>query len=363
MKLRNCMAVVGCCGFLWAAQSVPALAVPGPEEVRAAIGHLGPVPTPEDNPLTAAKVALGRKLFTDTRLAGDGTLSCESCHLPDQGYAVAQPLGPAYPSQQERRNSPTLINVAYNGPMIWDGRGGSLDHVALGPVKNILHLNNNVDLLVQQLGARGDYRKAFTQAYGDERVTAERIAKAITSFERTLVFDDSPLDHYMDGETSALDDRQQRGLELFMGKAGCIQCHRGPNLTDNRFHNLGVPDQQIRSDPQVMASIRFDAQRMGLDDWAQVNEDRGRELVTKSAQDRGKFRTMGLRNIEASAPYMHNGVLADLSQVVAFYDQGGGSDPNKSPLLHPLHLSTEEQSDLVAFLHALTGHQRALELP
>jgi cytochrome c peroxidase len=323
---------------------------------------LGPVPVPQDNPLSAAKVMLGHRLFTDRRLSGDSSLSCQDCHLPEHGYAVPAPLGPAYPTQQERRNSPSLINVAYNRPLIWDGRAPDLDKQARGPVRNILHMNNDVDLLVEQLRMDDGYRKAFAGAFGEGEITGERIARAIASYERTLVFDDSPLDRYMDGERGALDPAQKRGLGLFFGKANCIQCHHGANLTDNRFHNLGVPETSVNGNPQILASIRFDARRMGLPEWAQLRRDPGRELVTKDPADRDKFRTMGLRNIESSAPYMHNGALGTIEDVIAFYNRGGGDDLNKSPLLRPLGLSDDERRDLVAFLRALTGRQRQMPL-
>ena len=337
--------------------------VPAPAQVRDAIGHLGPVPVPDDNPLSAAKVALGEKLFQDNRLSGDSSLSCQTCHLPEHGFAVAQAQGPAYPSQRERRNSPALVNVAWNQPLIWDGRAPNLDKQALGPVKNVLHMNNNLDLLVEQLKAQQDYVEAFRKAYGDDDLNAERIAQALASFERTLVFDDSPLDRYMDGDEGALDTARKRGLALFLGKANCIQCHTGPNLTDNGFHNLGVPEPKELSEPAVLAAIRFDAQRMGLEGWAQLQRDPGRELVTKDPADRGKFRTMGLRNIEQSPPYMHNGALATLRDVIDFYNRGGGDAANKSPLLKPLGLSDQERDDLVALLRALTGTQRTMTLP
>jgi cytochrome c peroxidase len=340
----------------------PDQAVPTPEQVKAAIGHPGPVPVPEVNPLSAAKVVLGQKLFTDKRLSGDSSFSCQDCHQPDHGFAVPVALGPAYPTQSERRNSPSLVNVAYNRPLIWDGRAPDLEKQALGPVKNILHMNNNVDLLVEQLKMKQDYRKDFASAFGDSAVTGERIAFALASYERTLVFDGSPLDRYMDGEREALNAAQQRGLGLFFGKAHCIQCHHGPNLTDNQFYNLGVPDITVDYDPQILAAIRFDAERMGLKGWALLRGDPGRELVTRDPADRGKFRTMGLRNIESSAPYMHNGALETLDAVVAFYDRGGGEGRNKTPLLKPLGLSKDEQADLVAFLHALTGVQRKMSL-
>jgi len=336
--------------------------IPSPEEVKAAIGHLGPVPVPEDNPLTAAKVSLGEKLFNDNRLAGDGSLSCRTCHLPDHGFAVAAALGPAYPKQQERRNSPTLVNVAYNLPLIWDGRAGSLDKQALGPLRNIIHMNNDADLLIEQLKTDDEYPAMFEQAFGQGQMTPQNMGRAIASYERTLVFDDSPLDRYMDGETGALSDAGKRGLALYMGRAGCITCHEGPNLTDNDFHNLGVPDGHVTGNPAVMATVRFDAKRTGLERWAEVEEDPGREQITKDPADRGKFRTMGLRNIEQSPPYMHNGALDTLEDVVRFYNAGGGEHPNKSPLMRPLGLSDREVGDLVAFLKALTGTQRAVEL-
>jgi cytochrome c peroxidase len=353
---------IACGALLLSASAAPAGDIASPEDAKGAIGHLGPVPIPEDNPLTAAKVALGEKLFQDTRLAGDSTMSCQTCHLPGFGFAVPQALGPAYPTQAERRNSPTLVNVAFNEPLIWDGRAPNLDKQALGPVKNVLHLNNNVDLIAEQLKTDPEYRAAFAAAYGDEAITGQRIAHAISSYERTLVFDASPVDRYMDGDKDALSKPQKRGLTLFLGKARCIICHKGPNLTDNDFHNLGVPDDHVTGDPQIMAAVRFDAKRLGLEQWASLEEDPGREGVTKDPADRGKFRTMGLRNIEQSAPYMHNGALKTLEEVIAFYNDGGGEHPNKSPLMQPLELSEPEQQDLVEFLRALTGTQREMAL-
>jgi cytochrome c peroxidase len=346
-----------------AAPAMPKPSVPTPDTVKAVIGPLGPLPVPDDNPMTQAKVDLGKRLFEETRLSGDGSMACHTCHLPDHGYAVPTALGPAYPSQQERRNSPSLVNVGYTLPLLWDGRAGSLDKQALGPLGNILHMNGNPDLAAEQLKNDETYRKAFKRVFGDEAITPERIGAAIATFERTLVFDNSPFDRYMTGQRDALDEAQKAGLALFLGKANCMACHRGPTLTDNQFHNLGVPDQDVTGNPAALASIRFDAQRMGLKDWAELKDDPGRELATKEAGDHGKFRTMGLRNIDQSPPYMHNGALPTLEEVVVFYNRGGGEAPNKSRQMQPLGLSEEEQQQLVAFLHALTGRQRALNLP
>lgn len=350
--------------FLTVAMAIgAALEIPPPDKIKAQIGHLPPVPVPDDNPLTEAKVRLGEKLFTDTGLAGDGSLSCQSCHLPNHGFAVPQALGPAYPSQTERRHSPTLVNVAYSQPLIWDGRAPNLDKQALGPVKNILHLNNNLDLLVERLKGNAEYRQMFKAAFGDEAITELHIAQALASFERSLVFDNSPLDHYMDGDVKALSEAQQRGLALFLGKANCVACHKGPNLTDNQFHNLGVPDEGVTRNPAAMASLRFDAKRMEYPDWEALEHDPGRALVSKKPEDFGKFRTMGLRNIEQSPPYMHNGALNTLDEVVQFYNRGGGEVPNKSPLMRPLGLTDQEIGDLVAFMQALTGARREFKSP
>lgn len=358
------MKVTRLLAFVLACSAIPAAApgadeVPTPAEAKAAIGRLGPVPAPPDNPLTAAKAALGQRLFQDAMLSGDGSLSCQSCHLPEHGFAVPQALGPAYPSKSERRHSPTLVNVAFASPLIWDGRAGALDKQALGPIQNILHLNTNLDLLVEQLKVDSDYPRQFREAFGDDRITPERIGQALGSFERTLVFDNSPLDRYMDGDEAALDPRQKRGLALYMGKAACLACHGGPAMTDNAFHDLAVPEDNLR-DPAVLAALRFDAKRMEYGDWAMLERDPGRALVTKKPEDFGKFRTMGLRNIAQSPPYMHNGALATLKDVMEFYNRGGGGGGRTSPALKPLGLSAAEVGDLVAFLEATTGSQRPL---
>jgi cytochrome c peroxidase len=354
--------MVGRLALLLVLLAVPVGAVaddetPSPAEAGKAIGRLGPVPTPAGNPTTPAKVALGKTLFEDARLSGDGSLSCQSCHLPDHGFAVPQDLGPAYPSKRERRNSPTLVNTAYATSWLWDGRAKGLDGQALGPLQNILHLNDNLDLLIEQLKGDPEYPARFSAAFGDNGITGERIGQAIAAYERTLVFDDSPLDRYIDGDEAALTPQQKRGLALFMGKANCLACHSGPIMSDNAFHDLAVPDDALR-DPEVLASLRFDAKRMNYPDWATLEHDPGRALVTKSADDFGKFRTMGLRNVAETGPYMHNGALTTLKDVVEFYNRGGGSGGKVSPELQPLQLSSAEVDDLVAFLGATTGRRR-----
>ncbi len=318
------------------------------------IGLLPAVPVPADNPMSAEKVELGKFLFFDPRLSGDGSLGCVNCHLPDQGWTTHTRLSPAYPSNSERRNSPTLINVAYDQTLIWDGRAPNLEKQALGPVKNPLHMNQNIDFLIQELEVIPGYRNRFQKVFGTG-VTPDGISKALAAFQRTLVTADSPFDRYMKGEKGAMSESAKRGMDIYRGKARCTLCHAGPNFSDQKFHNLGDPDPDYMRDPKVLVAIRFDAQRMGIKDYQSLDKDPGRYLVTKNPADRGAFKTPTVRNATETAPYMHNGALETLAEVIDFYDRGGGDDPNKSKLIKPLGLTQEEKADLLEFIKALTG--------
>ncbi len=330
----------------------------GPAE----IGPLPPLPIPEDNHLTPAKVELGKRLFFDPNLSGDGSLACASCHLPDQGWTTNTPLSPSYPTSMERRNSQTLINVAYNKALVWDGRAGALEKQALGPIQNPLHMNQNLDLLVEKLNAVPEYMEGFQKVFGTS-VTPEALGKALAAFERTLVTRNAPFDRYMTGDWRAMSEGALRGMELFKGKARCILCHNGPNFTDSQFHHLGVPDTPLLSDPVVQAAIRFDAKRMNVPEYQSVKDDLGRYLVTKEEKDRGAFKTPTLRNVMQREPYMHNGVFHSPEEVVEFYNAGGGAVAGKSPLIQPLGLTAQEKRDLLAFLQALTGELPTVTLP
>jgi len=322
--------------------------------VPAEIGPLPPLPIPEDNPMTPEKVELGKRLFFDPRLSGDGSLACASCHLPDQGWSTHTPLSPAYPTNMERRLSPTLINVAYNKALLWDGRAGALEKQALGPIQNPLHMNQNLDLLIEKLKAIPVYDERFQQVFGTS-VTPEALGQALAAFERTLVTRNAPFDRYMTGDWQAMSEGARRGIELFKGRGRCILCHNGPNFTDSQFHNLGVPAAPLLSDPIVQAAIRFDAKRMNVPEYQSVREDLGRYLVTKDEKDKGAFKTPTLRNIVQREPYMHNGMFLSLEEVIDFYDAGGGAVAGKSPLIQSLGLTAQEKRDLLAFLQALTG--------
>jgi cytochrome c peroxidase len=325
------------------------------------IGPLPAAPTPEDNPSTPKKVELGKRLFFDARLSADGSLACVSCHLPDQGWTTNTPLSPAYPTNMERRNSQTLINVAFNKALLWDGRATSLEKQALGPIQNPLHMNQNLDLLIEKLRAIPEYMERFQEVFGTS-VSSDGLGKALAAFERTLITHNAPFDRYMEGDRQAMSESAQRGMELFKGKARCILCHHGPNFSDSQFHNLGVPDAQLLFHPLVQASIRFDAKRMNVAAYDQVERDLGRYLVTKEEKDKGAFKTPTLRNVVQRDPYMHNGVFQSLEDIIDFYDRGAGGVFGKSPLLQPLGLIAEEKRDLLAFLQALSGELSPLTL-
>ncbi len=332
--------------------------VPQPLALREVFGRLGPVPTPAGNPTTAAKAELGERLFNDPRLSGDGALACATCHLASSGYTMPSAISPAFTGRRERRNAPALVNVAYVDLLLWDGRVESLDEQPVGSLENPLHLNGAMGGVIERLEDDARYPASFAAAFADGAITAVRIGQAIGAFERTLIFEDSPFDRYLEGDLAAMKDNEKRGLGLFMRNGRCITCHFGPNLTDNGFHNIAVPDGHVRSDAEVMAAVRYDGRRRGYEGVASLLEDPGRALVTHDANDIGKFRTMTLRNIAQTAPYMHNGAYATLEEVVAHYNRGGGDHPNKSRRIGPLNLSAAEQADLVAFLESLTGRRR-----
>jgi len=285
-------------------------------------------PVPANNPVTAEKVSLGRKLFFDRRLSGDGTLSCASCHEPRRaftdGRSVAQGIGGA----GGRRNSPTLVNRAWGSSFFFDGRARSLEDLALQPILDPGELGSTTDAVLSL--ARSSYGSRFRAAFAAEP-SLELIARALASYLRTIVDGDSAFDRFAAGNDSALTTSARRGLTLFNGKAGCGQCHSGPNLTDEEFHNTGV------------------AWRTG------VLTDEGRAGVTSAPADRGAFKTPTLREISRTAPYMHDGSLMSLHEVIEYYDTGGAKNPSLDPKLRTLHLSPMEKADLAAFLDSLTG--------
>ena len=329
-----------------------------------ALAPLPPPPSPPGNPTTPEKVELGKKLFFDRRLSGDGTMSCAACHDPGSGFADALPISLSYPTTRNWRNAPGLVNVAWRKTLFRDGRSSSLEDQALFPMMSPFEMNRNLDYLEEVLKTVPAYVDAFRSVFGGE-ITRQRVAMAIAAFERTLLSRDTPLDRHLRGEPGALSARQRAGLALFLGKAGCAACHNGPNLEDGKFHRLGVPeDPKEKEDPRVLATTRFVGKVSGFPDYRTLREDPGRFLVTKKPADWKAFATPPLREVARTAPYMHNGALGTLGEVIDFYDRGGGDDPKKSPLLRPLGLSKGEKESLREFLATgLSGRMPEIRPP
>ena len=338
------------------AAAVLFLLLPAAAAAAAELGPLPPPPANPDNPATEAKAELGRLLFFDRRLSGDGTMNCATCHDPETGYGDGLPISQSYPTTKNWRNAPPLVNVAYRQSLFWDGRAATLEEQALFPVMSPFEMNRNLDLLEEELRSVPGYVEAFREVFGGE-VSRERVAMALAAFQRTIVSRETPLDRYLLGDREALTPLQKRGLEVFSGKGRCAACHDGPALSDGKFHALGVPeDPDVTGDPRVAATRRFVAKTAGYPEYRELSEDLGRFLVTKDPRDRKAFLTPMLREVASTGPYMHNGAFRTLREVIEFFDRGGGAGNGGSPLLEPLRLTAQEKEALEAFLAgALSG--------
>ncbi|MHB1286220.1 MAG: cytochrome-c peroxidase [Leptospirales bacterium] len=322
------------CSFLISLSFVSGMMIlPDSQSWGAPLSALPPAPpVPSGNLQTATKVALGKTLFFDPRLSVNGSVSCAFCHVPAAGYGDPKQVSMGVGGKRGGRNAPSVLNAAYFPLQFWDGRAGSLEEQAIGPLMNPVEMGDpSYHWIVSRLNKIPSYRHAFYRAFGSG-VSIDHIAQAIAAFERTLVTPNSPYDRFMMGEKNALTPAQKRGLAIFEGKGRCAVCHNGALLSDGEFHNLGVP--------QVGTS----------------SVDVGRYAVTHNLTDKGRFRTPTLRNVALTAPYMHDGAFRTLGEVVDFYDAGGGKTPYaKDVLIAPLHLSKQEESDLVSFLNSLSG--------
>ncbi len=328
----------------------------------AALGPLPPEPVPADNPMSEAKVELGKLLFWDTRLSGDVSTSCATCHDPKLGWGDGRALSRGYPGTEHWRNSQTILNSAYYAKLFWAGEVTSLesqaDAVATGNVAG----NGDPLMMEERLRQVPEYVKRFKEVFGVDRPTISMTWMAIAAFERTLVSraEHVPFDRYAKGDSSALSSEAKRGLALFQGKAGCIQCHNGPLLSDDSYHNLGVPNPPAFENELLrQITLRYQHVIRGVPEslYRSADRDLGLYYTTKQEADKGKFRTPSLRELKYTAPYMHNGVFRTLEAVIEFYNRGGGDDPKKSPLLKPLGLSDQEKDDLLAFLLSLSSDQ------
>lgn len=302
-----------------------------PMQLKLPLGIDAPPPIPADNPITPAKVELGRQIFFDARLSSDGTVSCATCHNPVMGFTDGRPTSMGTKAQIGGRSAPSVINLAYapNG-VFWDGRAKDLEDQAKGPIQNPIEMSNTHEAAVRRLNTIPGYREQFQQVFGSADITIDNVAKAIATFERTVISGNSPWDRFLKGDQNALSDQAKRGWDIYQKKANCIACHAGFNLTDNQFHNIGV----------------------GFD---KPNPDLGRYLVTKAEDDRGRFKTPTLREITYTAPYMHDGSEKTLEDVIEFYNKGGNKNPQLDERIKPLNLTAQEKADLLALLKSFNG--------
>ncbi len=278
----------------------------------------------KDNPQTDAKIELGKQLYFDKRLSSDNTVSCASCHDPKKGWSNGEPNAEGVDGQRGDRNSPTIINTAYQRFQFWDGRAGSLEEQALGPIANPIEMNLSIEDAVKRVAAIEGYAKQFKAIFGGP-VTDERIAKAIAAFERTVLSGNAPYDRFKAGDENALSEKAELGRKLFFGKANCSSCHSGSNFTDNAFHNIGVG---------VTAE----------------KQDVGREKISGLSGDRGAFKTPTLRDIHRTGPYMHDGSMSTLEEIVEHYAKGGVANDQLDEEIFKLKLSDEDKQALVIFM-------------
>jgi len=320
---------------------------------------------PKDNPETPEKIALGKQLFFDTRLSADGTVSCSTCHDREKGFVDRFPTSKGIHAQFGKRNAPTVLNAMFQQTFFLDGRAPSLEEQAKLPIVNPIEMGMKDGAAVTaKVAAIPEYVSAFNAVF-HQPVSYDNIGRAIAAFERTLVFGDSPFDRFMSGDAKAMNESEKRGWSLFNGKGRCMSCHgfssTQPFFTDNRFHNIGIAAHKANFvELAVKARHMVETGNIKQIDQLAIQTDLselGRFLVTKNYADIGAFKTSGLRNIALTAPYMHDGSLATLWDVIDHYNKGGIQNPFLDGGMQRLGLSESEIDDLVAFLDALTSSQ------
>ena len=291
------------------------------------------MPIPGDNPMTAAKVSLGRRLFLDPILSDDGELSCSGCHDPEMAFTDGKVVAEGVYGRRGQRNAPTLVNRGYGSSFFFDGRAATLEEQVLIPIEGEEELATRVDDAVERLRRDDGYVDEFRTVFGTPP-DRESLAAALATYVRSIVSGNAPADRFRFGETGALSELQQEGMRVFRGKANCTACHVGPSFTDEDFHNTGVAWRP---------------------EGAEAPLDPGRYAVTGAENSLGAFKTPTLREIVRTAPYMHDGSLLTLEEVIDFYDGGGHTNPHLDSQIRPLRLSEQEKAALVAFLGALSG--------
>ena len=366
-RSHGAILITALAGFLLAG-GLAVDSVTGQTQKFPALGPLPPVPVPGDNPMSESKVELGKMLFFDPRLSGDASTSCASCHKPETGWGDGGDVSRGYPGTQHWRNSQTVLNAAFYAKLFWAGEVTSLESQADAAASGNVAGNGDGMMMEERLRQVPDYVRRFKAVFGTERPLIRDAWMAIAAFERTLVSkpENVPFDRFMKGDANALTEEAKRGLGLFQGKAGCVQCHSGPLLSDESYHNLGVPKNPVfEEDPLRQITLRYQHVIRGVPEkvYRTADRDLGLYYTTKREEDKGKFRTPSLRELKYTAPYLHNGVFFTLEEVIELYDKAGGDEPNKSPLLKPLRLTAEEKKDLLAFLLALSSDKPLIVPP
>jgi cytochrome c peroxidase len=325
---------------------------------------------PKDNPMTPQRVDLGRKLYFDTRLSRDGTVSCATCHDVTRGFTDQRPVSEGIGGQFGKRNAPTTLNVALLQTLFWDGRSPTLDHQARMPILNPVEMGMpDGAAAMKAIRDVPEYQQAFQKAFGRE-MNYEDLGRAIGAFERTLIFVDSPLRKFLGGDSAAISPQARAGWELFNGKGRCMSCHQmnpsNPLGTDNRFHNVGVSARHQDFEglaKKALKALQENASEQKLDELAVATDlsELGRFMVTHNRSEIGSFRTPQILNVGITAPYMHDGSMATLWDVMDHYNKGGEANPFLDGGIEPLALTEEEIDQLVAFLFTLTDARFADE--
>ena len=335
------MIAAGCLGFAGAATVTLGAALVGEtrkvdlaqkgadsiEALKAAYRRPQTIPFPKDNPYTPQKATLGKKLYFDTRLSLTSAQSCASCHSPSFGWGDGLPVGVGHGMNKLGRRSPSVVNAAWTEIFMWDGRLATLEEQALGPIQAAGEMNMPLDKLMERLTTIPEYKPLFAAAFPGEGMSAKTLAKAIATYERTIVSERAPFDAWIDGDEKAIPASAKRGFEVFNGKALCSSCHEGWTFTNDSFHDIGLPTRDI-----------------GRGEW-----------LPNVIKMKHAFKTPGLRETSRRGPYMHNGSMPTLEAVIEHYDQGGVERPSRSDLMKKLHLTKDEKADLVAFLMTLTS--------
>lgn len=294
------------------------------------------IPAPSSNPLTVAKAALGKTLFFDPRLSRNQQMSCATCHSPDNRWSDGRkiPLGAEHLSHPRR--TPTVLNSAWLTALMWDGRASSLEAQAVLPITTEHEMNYDMAELTARLQHVEGYYPLFAKAFGDETITQQRISDALASFQRTLVSETAPFDRWVEGDTTALSDSAKRGFDLFTSKAQCAACHTSWRFTDDSFHDIGLASTDLGKGAFVPAQI----------------------VIMQHA-----FKTPSLRDLPENGPFMHDGSMTTLEEVIRHYEEGGIQRASLSKEMQPFDLTDSERNDLIAFINSLTGPVLEIDFP